>query len=235
VSNVTLHNEDEVLRKDVRVGDWVVVRRAGDVIPELVAPILELRKGNPAKFKMPAKCPVCGTPVERTKGKAVTRCPNATCPATDSRTVDSFRGRGAMDIEGLGRKLSTSSSPRGCVSDPSDFYHLSVEKLADLERMGGKSAQNVINAIEGSKRTTMGDSSTRSPFPVSVKRWRSCSHPTCESIDDLWKSDQETLSGFAASGRCWPRRSTPGRRSRPIARWSSGCSTPVSRCDCAAG
>jgi DNA ligase (NAD+) len=200
VSNVTLHNEDEVLRKDVRVGDWVVVRRAGDVIPELVAPILELRKGNPAKFKMPAKCPVCGTPVERIEGEAVTRCPNGTCPAQIRGRLIHFAGRGAMDIEGLGEKLVDQLVTEGLVSDPSDFYHLSVEKLADLERMGVKSAQNVINAIEGSKRTTMGRFIYALAIPGVGETVAELLASNLESIDDLWKSDQETLSGIRGIG-----------------------------------
>jgi DNA ligase (NAD+) len=155
VSNVTLHNEDEVLRKDVRVGDMVWVRRAGDVIPELVGPILELRKGNPPTFKMPARCPVCGTKVERPEGEAVTRCPNTTCPAQIRGRLVHFAARGAMDIEGLGEKLVDQLVTAGLVHDPSDIYHLTVEKLIELERMGEKSAQNVIHAIEGSKHTTM--------------------------------------------------------------------------------
>ncbi len=155
VSNVTLHNEDEVLRKDVRVGDTVWVRRAGDVIPELVAPILELRPEGTRKFKMPAKCPECGTPVERIEGEAVTRCPNITCPAQVRGRLIHFAARGAMDIEGLGEKLVDALVTAELVSDPSDIYHLTVEKLVELERMGEKSAQNVIDAIEASKQATL--------------------------------------------------------------------------------
>lgn len=155
VSNVTLHNEDEVLRKDVRVGDTVWVRRAGDVIPELVAPILELRPDGTRKFKMPAKCPVCGTPVERIEGEAVTRCPNITCPAQVRGRLIHFASRGAMDIEGLGEKLVDSLVTAELVEDPSDIYHLTLGQLVELERMGEKSAQNVIDAIEKSKQTTL--------------------------------------------------------------------------------
>jgi len=155
VSNVTLHNDDEVQRKDVRVGDWVFVRRAGDVIPELVAPILELRTGNSPRFKMPVKCPVCGTKVERVEGEAVTRCPNVTCPAQIRGRLIHFASRGAMDIEGLGEKLIDQLVTVGLVKDPSDFYHLDVDQFAGLERMGEKSAQNVIDAIERSRHTTL--------------------------------------------------------------------------------
>jgi DNA ligase (NAD+) len=155
VSNVTLHNEDEVRRKDVRVGDMVWVRRAGDVIPELVAPILEQRPKGTRKFKMPARCPVCGTPLERIEGEAVTRCPNITCPAQVRGRLIHFAARGAMDIEGLGEKLIDTLVTADLVHDPSDIYDLTVDKLVELERMGEKSAQNVINAIEGSKHTTL--------------------------------------------------------------------------------
>ncbi len=155
VSNVTLHNEDEVLRKDVRVGDWVFVRRAGDVIPELVAPILELRKGDPPKFKMPAKCPVCATKVERVEGEAVTRCPNIACPAQIRGRLVHFAGRGTMDIEGLGEKLVDQLVTAGLIETPADIYDLAVLQLAGLERMAEKSAQNVINAIDRSRHTTL--------------------------------------------------------------------------------
>jgi DNA ligase (NAD+) len=200
VSNVTLHNEDEVLRKDVRVGDWVIVRRAGDVIPELVAPILDLRKGHPLKFKMPAKCPVCGTKVERVEGEAVTRCPNSTCPAQVRGRLIHFASRGAMDIEGLGEKLVDQLVTEGLVKDPSDFYHLTVEQLVDLERMAEKSAQNVINAIERSKHTTM----ARFIYALGI---RNVGETVAEliaghigSIDALLEAEADTLSEIHGVG-----------------------------------
>jgi DNA ligase (NAD+) len=200
VSNVTLHNEDEVLRKDVRVGDTVWVRRAGDVIPELVAPILELRKGNPPKFKMPAKCPVCGTPVERAEGEAVTRCPNTTCPAQIRGRLVHFASRGAMDIEGLGEKLVDQLVTAELVHDPSDIYDLSVAKLVELERMGEKSAQNVINAIEGSKHTTM----ARFIYALGIlgvgETVAELLANHLESIDELLEADQEKLSDIRGIG-----------------------------------
>jgi DNA ligase (NAD+) len=200
VSNVTLHNEDEVLRKDVRVGDWVIVRRAGDVIPELVAPILDLRKGNPPRFKMPAKCPVCGTKVERIEGEAVTRCPNSTCPAQVRGRLIHFASRGAMDIEGLGEKLVDQVVTEGLVKDPSDFYHLTVEQLADLERMAEKSAQNVVSAIERSKQTTM----ARFIYALGI---RNVGETVAEliagnigSIDALLEADADALSEIHGVG-----------------------------------
>jgi len=155
VSNATLHNQDEIEKKDVRVGDFVFVRRAGDVIPEVVAPILDLRKGSPRKFKMPESCPVCGTKVVRSEGEAVTRCPNLACPAQVRGRLIHFASRGAMDIEGLGEKLIDQLVDAGLVKTPADFYRLSVEDLLPLERMAQKSAQNVIDAIERSKHTTL--------------------------------------------------------------------------------
>ncbi len=155
VSNATLHNADEIEKKDVRVGDWVFVRRAGDVIPEVVAPIKELRKGTLPKFKMPAKCPVCGTAVERIEGEAVTRCPNFACPIQVRGRLMHFAGRGAMDIEGLGFKLIDQLVSVGLVETPADIYQLTIEKLIPLERMAEKSARNVIEAIEHSKKTTL--------------------------------------------------------------------------------
>ncbi len=155
VSNATLHNQDEIDKKDVRVGDWVWVRRAGDVIPEVVGPILDLREGSPRKFRIPEKCPVCGTAVVRPEGEAVTRCPNSTCPAQVMGKLIHFASRGAMDIEGLGEKLIEQLVDAGLVSTPADFYRLKVDDLVPLERMAEKSAQNVIDAIEHSKHTTL--------------------------------------------------------------------------------
>ena len=200
VSNVTLHNEDEVLRKDVRVGDMVWVRRAGDVIPELVAPILESRPEGTRKFKMPAKCPVCGTPVERIEGEAVTRCPNTTCPAQIRGRLIHFAARGAMDIEGLGEKLVDSLVTAELVSDPSDIYHLTVDKLVELERMGEKSAQNVVNAIEGSKHTTM----ARFIYALGIlgvgETVAELLANNLESIDELLEADVDKLSQIRGIG-----------------------------------
>jgi DNA ligase (NAD+) len=155
VSNATLHNQDEVDKKDVRVGDWVWVRRAGDVIPEVVGPILDLREGSPRKFKLPRKCPVCGTAVVRPEGEAVTRCPNTACPAQVRGKLIHFASRGAMDIEGLGEKLIDQLVAAGLVKTPADFYRLTVDDLVELERMAEKSAKNVVDAIEHSRHTTL--------------------------------------------------------------------------------
>jgi DNA ligase (NAD+) len=200
VSNVTLHNEDEVLRKDVRVGDWVIVRRAGDVIPELVSTIVDLRKGHPVRFRMPATCPVCGTRVERVEGEAVTRCPNLTCPAQIRGRLIHFASRGAMDIEGLGEKLVDQLVSAGLVKDPADIYHLSAGKLAELERMAEKSAQNVIDAIEHSKRTTL----ARFIYALGIRNVGEtvadllAAH--VDSIDALLEADEKTLAQIHGVG-----------------------------------
>ncbi len=155
VSNATLHNEDEVTRKDVRVGDWVFVRRAGDVIPEVVASIKELRKGRLKKFKMPDKCPVCNTPVVRPEGEAVTRCPNYRCEAQVKERVWHFASRGAMDIEGMGEKLVDQLVDARLVRDAADLFKLTVDDLLPLERMGKKSAENLVAAIAASREATL--------------------------------------------------------------------------------
>ncbi len=157
VSNVTLHNFDEVRRKDVREGDTVVVRRAGDVIPELVRVIVE-RRGHPepGRVALPKTCPVCHSAVIKPEGEAVARCTGAfSCPAQRQEAIRHFASRRAMDIEGLGEKLVEQLVEEGIVASPADLYSLTVEQLAGLERMGEKSAANLKEAIERSKRTTL--------------------------------------------------------------------------------
>ncbi|MGH2376827.1 MAG: NAD-dependent DNA ligase LigA, partial [bacterium] len=124
VSSATLHNEDEIARKDIRIGDWVIVQRAGEVIPEVVAPVVERRTGSEQHFVMPDRCPVCNTPVERTSGEAVARCPNLSCPAQVLERLYHFGSRGAMNIDGVGGKLIAQMLERGLIRDPADLYHL---------------------------------------------------------------------------------------------------------------
>jgi DNA ligase (NAD+) len=156
VSNVTLHNIDEVHRKDVRVGDTVVVRRAGDVIPEIPSVVLERRPKGTHQVELPAKCPVCGSEVLRVEGEAVARCTGGfTCRAQRQEAIGHFAGRRAMDIEGLGDKLIEQLVERDLVKSPADLYSLTLEQLSGLERMAEKSAANLLQAIEKSKRTTL--------------------------------------------------------------------------------
>ncbi|MGD9495458.1 MAG: NAD-dependent DNA ligase LigA [Armatimonadota bacterium] len=151
VSRAVLHNEDEVARKDIRVGDHVIIRKAGDVIPEVVRSLPERRSGHERKFEMPRECPVCGTEVVREEGAAATRCPNLNCPARRLSLLLHWGSRQAMDIDGLGEAVAAQLLDRGLVERPEDLYRLTVEQVAELERMGQKSAQNLINAIEASK------------------------------------------------------------------------------------
>jgi DNA ligase (NAD+) len=147
----TLHNEEDIHRKDLRIGDTVVVHRAGEVIPQVVAPVTSLRTGAERPFAMPATCPVCGTPVVRPEGEAMHYCPNRACPAQAVRLLEHFVSRGAMDIEGIGERLARVLFEQGLVHDPGDLYSLTAEHLEALERMGKKSAANVIASIQNSK------------------------------------------------------------------------------------
>ncbi len=156
VTNATLHNEDELRRKDVRVGDMVIVRRAGDVIPEVVAVLKDKRPRNAAEFKMPAACPVCGSAVVRLPDEAVARCSGGlVCPAQRKQALLHFASRRAMDIEGLGEKLVDQLVDHAIVRNAADLYRMGVAALIGLERMAQRSAQNVLAAIERSKNTTL--------------------------------------------------------------------------------
>ena len=153
VTNATLHNLDEIRRKDARVGDWVVVRRAGDVIPEVARVVLERRAGETEEFEMPTSCPVCGSAVEREEGEAVFRCTGGlVCRAQRIRSILHFASRRAMDIEGLGEKLVLQLAEHDLVHSIADLYALDRDTLAGLDRMGEKSADNLLQELERSKR-----------------------------------------------------------------------------------
>jgi len=155
VSNATLHNQDEIDRKDIRVGDWVVVQRAGDVIPQVVKVIPERRNGSEQKFHIPANCPVCGGHVIRPEGEAKHRCQNISCPAQLKGSIQHFVSKRAMNIDGLGEKLIEQMVDSGLINNVADIYFLKAEQIANLERMAEKSAQNIIAAIDGSRHTTL--------------------------------------------------------------------------------
>ncbi|MCE5323409.1 NAD-dependent DNA ligase LigA [bacterium] len=155
VSRATLHNEDEVRRKDVRVGDTVVIQRAGEVIPEVVEVVKEKRTGNPPEFGMPKKCPVCGADVERAEGEAVARCIGIACPAQIRGRMIHFTSRNAMDIDGIGPALIDQLIDKSLIHDPADLYYLTIDQILPLERMAQKSAENAINAIEASKKASL--------------------------------------------------------------------------------
>jgi DNA ligase (NAD+) len=151
VGLATLHNQDEVARKDVRVGDTVIVRKAGDVIPEVVGPVLAKRKRGARKWKFPTVCPVCHQPLVRPEGEADTRCVNVECPAQRVQRIVFFAGRSAMDIEGLGEERVNQFVEAGLLADAADVYSLTVEQLVPLERIGERSAQLLVAAVDASR------------------------------------------------------------------------------------
>ena len=195
VTNATLHNEDEIRRKDVRPGDWVVVRRAGDVIPEVARAVHARRETELPEFRMPEKCPECGSAVERPEDEAVARCSGGlVCPAQRKHSIRHFATRRAMDIEGLGDKLVDQLVEEGLVHTVADLYRLDREQLAALERMGGKSADNLLAALEGSKQPPL----ERLLYALGI---REVGEVTARSLakhfgglDALLEADEETLT-----------------------------------------
>ena len=150
VSRATLHNEEEILRKDLRIGDWVMIEKAGDVIPAVVKVLTEDRDGTEKVFQMPTHCPVCSAPVTRAEGEVAVRCANPGCAAQVRRRIEYFASRSAMDIEGLGEAMVAQLADAGLVHDIADLYVLTAEQLLQLERMGQKSVSNLLVAISGS-------------------------------------------------------------------------------------
>ena len=155
IVNATLHNQSEIERKDVRIGDTVVVQRAGDVIPEVVEVQLAKRPKNSRKFKMPTKCPVCASPAELPEGEVVTRCVNTFCPAILNESLKHFAARRAMNIERLGDRYIEQLTEAGLVKSFADIYKLTKDDILSLPRQGEKSAQNIIESIEASRHTTL--------------------------------------------------------------------------------
>ncbi|HEY1582764.1 MAG TPA: NAD-dependent DNA ligase LigA, partial [Chthoniobacterales bacterium] len=151
VARATLHNQDEIERKDIRIGDTVVIEKAGEVIPAVVSVRIDLRDGTEKKFRMPKNCPVCGSKVVKAEGQVAVRCVNAQCPAQLKRRIEHFASRGAMDIAGLGEVMVEQLVRHGLVEEVSDIYRLTSEQLGALERMGEKSVSNLLDALERSK------------------------------------------------------------------------------------
>ncbi len=155
VVRATLHNEDEIRRKDIRIGDTVIIQRAGEVIPEVVEVVTEARDGDEREFVFPTKCPICGSDVEKPEGEAVARCVGIACPAQVEANLRHWASRGAMDIEGLGPAQIRQLHERKMILDPGDLYdpeRVNMENLLSLERLGEKSAQNLLNSIQASKK-----------------------------------------------------------------------------------
>ena len=151
VKMATLHNEEDIQRKDIRIGDWVVVERAGEVIPQIVGPIMAQRTGGERVFKMPKACPVCGTKVVKPEAEAMHRCPNTSCPAQFFELLKHFVSKGAMEIDGLGERWCRILIDEGLVKDLADLYHLEAQILMELERMGEVLATKIVENIEASK------------------------------------------------------------------------------------
>ena len=155
VSRATLHNEDYIREKDIKIGDTVIVQKAGDIIPQVVEVVIEKRTGDEVEFKMPEVCPACGEPTMRVEGEAALKCINMVCPAQIRRGIIHFVSRDAMNIEGLGESIVSLLLNENIIKDVADLYYIKKEQLVNLERMGEKSAQNLINSIEKSKQNDL--------------------------------------------------------------------------------
>jgi len=222
ISSAALHNEEDIHRKDIRIGDWVVVQRAGEVIPEIVEPIVSRRTGKEKIFSMREKtweiykkrkgivgkekppdypvCPVCGSEVIKPEGEAMHRCTNAACPSQALERIKHFVSRGAMDIDGVGEKLCQALFEAGLVKDAADLYDLTKEQLLGLERMADKSASNVLNSIERSKDRPL----ARVIFALGIlhvgEQYAELLAEQFQSIDQLSEASQEELSALPSIG-----------------------------------
>ena len=200
VKQATLHNEDYIRSKDLMIGDWVVVERAGEVIPHIVSVITGRRTGEEKPFEMPTACPSCGQEVVRPEGEAMSYCVNAACPAQLARLLEHFVSRGAMDIEGMGGKLGIVLINQGLVKNVADIYFLAIDQLVDLERMAEKSASNLLGAIERSKDRPLArvlvalgiDHVGSEVADLLARRFR--------TIDGLVEATEEDLTGIPAIG-----------------------------------
>jgi len=200
ISQAALHNEEDIHRKDIRIGDIVVVQRAGEVIPEIVGPVKSRRTGEEKIFFMPGRCPVCGAEVIKPEGEAMHRCTNAACPSQALEQIKHFVTRGAMDIDGVGEKLCLALFEAGLVKDVADLYYLTREQLLSLERMAEKSASNVLNSIEASKNRPL----ARVIFALGIlhvgEEYAELLAENFSSIDELAKASQEELLSLPSIG-----------------------------------
>ena len=212
VTAATLHNQDFITDKDIRIGDTVVLQKAGDIIPEVVESLPAKRTGAEIVYEMPTHCPACGSPVVRDEDMAAVRCPNELCPAKRSRAIAHFASKAAMNIDGLGPQIIDLLLDRGLIENAADLYKLRVEDLRDLDRMGDKSAQNLVDAIERSKRAGLerlifalgirqvGEVAART-IAEKYKTLDACFDATVESlceIDDIGQITAESIAEFFA-------------------------------------
>jgi len=200
ISSAALHNEEDIHRKDIRIGDWVVVQRAGEVIPEIVEPIVSRRTGKEKIFSMPGRCPVCGSEVIKPEGEAMHRCTNNACPSQALERIKHFVSRGAMDIDGVGEKLCKALFEHGLIKDAADLYYLTRGQLLGMERMAEKSASNVLNSIEKSKNRPL----ARVIFALGIlhvgNQYAELLAEQFHSIDQLAEASQEELSTLPSIG-----------------------------------
>ncbi len=200
VSNATLHNQDEIQRKDIRIGDTALIQRAGDVIPEVVKIIPDKRPDGTQPYFLPDHCPVCRHSVSRSEGEAVARCQNLSCPAQIKGRIEHFVSKGALDIDGFGTKLADQLVDKGYLRSVADIFKLDQELLAGLDRMGEKSAANVLAAIEKSKNTTMG----RFIYSLGIRNVGEHASKLLErefsSLEELMAADSEQLVGIHEIG-----------------------------------
>jgi len=200
ISSAALHNEEDIHRKDIRVGDWVVVQRAGEVIPEIVEPIVSRRTGKEKVFHMPARCPVCGSEVIKPEGEAMHRCTNTACPAQAMERIKHFVSRGAMDIDRVGEKLCQALFEAGLIKDAADLCRLTKEQLLSLERMADKSASKVLKSIEASKDRPL----ARVIFALGIThvgdQYAELLAEHFAGIDALAKTSEEDLSAIPSIG-----------------------------------
>ncbi|MDQ1715381.1 MAG: ligase [Frankiaceae bacterium] len=201
VSLSTLHNQDEVVRKGVLIGDTVVVRKAGDVIPEVVGPVVELRDGTERAFVFPTVCPACGTALVREEGEAVTFCPNtASCPAQLRRAIEHVAGRGALDIEGIGEQTAVELVDKGVVSDIGDIAHLTAEQLGLLEGFAAKKIEKVLSSLEDARHRPL----WRLLVALSIRHVGPTAAQALarelRSLDAIAAADEATLAGVEGVG-----------------------------------
>jgi len=200
VSRATLHNEDEIRRKDIRIGDHVLVEKAGEIIPAVVRVMDKKRTGSEKPFTMPTTCPECGTPVIKHEGEVAVRCPNDTCPPQLKNAIIHFARRSAMDIEGLGETLIHMLVDRGLVKDPSDLYTLDQTDVAGLERMGEKSAEKLMQGLEASKQADLWRIIHGLGIPHIGQRSSQILEDNFASMEDLAEASVETLENLGDVG-----------------------------------